>query len=317
MTVVEGLAGLTGRDRPCAVSVGTFDGVHLGHRALIQRAVSDGRERGIEAAVITWDRHPAAVLRPERVPPMITSVARKLELLEATGADLVVVLPFDTDFAQWPPERFARDVLAGALHARSVFVGRAWRFGHKAAGDVTLLTELGASLGFDVTGVELEQSGSAPVSSSRVRKLVAAGDVEEAATLLGRRFDFDGIVQRGEDRGKSLGFPTANVPLAPGLVAPGRGVYAGRARVGGPDGSWFTAAVNVGVNPTFGGDPETTPPLIEAYLLDFDDDLYGSVLRVEFWARLRDEERFDSVDALIAQMEADVVRTRSIVGNGS
>lgn len=313
MTVVNGLEDLRRRAVRSAVSVGTFDGVHVGHRALIAGAVADSERRTIKSAIVTWDRHPAVVLRPERVPPMITSIARKIELLEETGADLIVVLPFDEEFAQWPPERFARDVLADGLNAASVFVGRGWRFGHKAAGDLALLTELGRSLDFDVTGVDLEQVGNSPVSSSRVRKLIAGGDVDETRLLLARPFDYDGVVQRGEDRGKSLGFPTANVPLAPGLVAPARGVYAGRARVGGHEGMWHAAAINVGVNPTFGGDPETTPPLIEAYLLDFDQDLYGQSLRVEFHSRLRNEERFASAEALIGQMERDVEQTRRII----
>lgn len=311
VTAVYGLDAVSARRRPVAVTVGTFDGVHLGHRALIGRAAAEAANRSVDSAVLTWDRHPAAVLRPDRIPPMLTSPERKIELLEETGVDLVAVLPFDEAMSKWPPDRFASDVLAGALMASVVVVGSDWRFGHKASGDLALLASLGGSLGFEVEGVDLQIAAGQAISSSRIRELVAKGDVEAATTLLGRPFDLDGIVQHGDHRGSSLGFPTANVPLAPGLAAPPRGVYAGRVRL--PTGTWRSAAVNVGVNPTFGGDPATMPPLIEAYVLDFQGDLYGQRLRVEFWHRLRDETRFASAGDLIEQMGRDVDETRRLV----
>lgn len=291
------------------VTIGTFDGVHLGHRALIARAVSTARALNVPACAVTWDRHPLATLRPEAAPPLLTSPERRLELLEDTGLDAVAVLPFDSDFASWPPEKFVLDVLVKGLAARSVVVGDGWRFGRRAAGDVALLERLGRDLGFDAAGIDLRAADGEAVSSSRIRAAVAGGDVETAASLLGRPFDLDGEVIRGEARGKELGFPTANMAPDPSLVRPSRGVYACRARV---EGSWFKAAVNVGVNPTFG---EGAPLRVEAYLLDFSGDLYGSVVRIEFLERLRDERRFDSVDALVQQMGRDVAATRRLLGD--
>ena len=307
------------------VTIGTFDGVHIGHRTLISRAISEAKSRDASSVIVTWDRHPAATLRPDKMPTLLCSPERKVELLSECGEDVLAVLPFDEELSQWPAERFVEDVLVRGLAARLVVVGHDWRFGKGATGNVELLTEMGATLGFEVVGMTLERSEGEPVSSSRIRKLIAAGDLDGAAALLGRRFDLDGVVVHGDDRGKSLGFPTANVALPPGLAHPPRGVYAGRARVGGdatmlppeegdpaPRG-WYRAAVNIGVNPTFGGDPAVHPARVEAYLLDLDADIYGAELRVELWSRLRDEEKFDSADDLIVQMHKDVEETRRIV----
>jgi len=289
------------------VTIGTFDGVHLGHRTLIAATVSAARERNVSPCVVTWDRHPLTTLRPSAAPPLLTSPERKLELLADTGIAWAAVLPFDSEFASWPPEKFVLDVLVKGMGARVVIVGEGWRFGHRAAGDVPLLTRLGRDLGFDAHALELRPDAGGPVSSSRVRTAVAAGDLATANLLLGRPFDIDGEVVRGDARGKDLGFPTANIAPDPALVRPPRGVYACRARL---DDSWFAAAVNVGVNPTFGG---TDPVRIEAYLLGFDDDLYGRRLRIEFLRRLRDERRFESAGALIDQMRRDVDDTRAVV----
>ncbi len=260
--------------------------------------------------VVTWDRHPNETLRPERVPPLLSTPERRVELIIERGPDVLVTLPFDKEMSSWPPERFVTEALVTGLGARAVFIGRGWRFGHKAAGDVDLLTRLGAEHGFGVEALELEQAEGGPVSSTRVREAVRSGDVPLARALLARPFDVDGVVQHGDDRGQALGFPTANIAIDPLLVNPPRGVYAGRARVGD---LWYRAAINVGVNPTFGGDPATTPLRIEAYLLDFSGDLYGRTLRVEFWERLRDEQRFESAEALIVQMRRDVQETERIV----
>jgi riboflavin kinase/FMN adenylyltransferase len=307
MKTLVGLDSLRSPDEGSAVTIGTFDGVHLGHRALIARTIAQASEHGLASIVVTWDRHPNETIRPERTPKLLTSQERKAELLAATGIDYLVVLPFGRELSSWPPDRFAADVLAGGLGARSVFVGTGWRFGHKAAGDVPLLEKLGAELGFDATGLSLSSHDGSPVSSSRAREAVAAGDVELAEILLGRPFDVDGTVVRGAGRGRDLGFPTANFEVAPKLVRPRRGVYAGRTRVGE---TWYRAAINVGVNPTFGGDEATTPVMVESYLLDFEGELHGTTLRVEFLKRLRDELKFDSVDDLLAQMALDVEATR-------
>lgn len=287
-----------------AIAVGTFDGVHLGHRALIADTISAATQRGCASAVVTWDRHPFETLRPDKAPPLLTALGRKLELLEETGVDVTLVLPFDRDFASWPPERFAQEVLTDALQARLVRVGHDWRFGHKAAGDAELLAKLGAERGFQVDAVRLEESGSETVSSTRTRAAVTAGDMELAARLLTRPFDVDGVVVRGDGRGATLGYPTANLDIDPALARPAQGVYAGRIRV---KGNWKRAAVNVGKNLTFGGEIVR----VEAFILDFDEDIYGETLRLEFWHRLRDELKFDSVDALIEQMDRDVEETRS------
>jgi riboflavin kinase/FMN adenylyltransferase len=306
---IFGRARLQGPEHGSAVAIGTFDGVHIGHRALIARAREEAADSGAEAAVVTWDRHPAATLRPDAVPKLLTSPERKVELLQDTGVELLAVLEFDRALSMWPPERFAREVLASGLRARAVFVGEGWRFGHRAAGDVGLLKELGEELGFKAWGVPLAEVGGGPASSSRAREAVARGDLETATALLGRRFDLDGVVSRGDDRGKRLGWPTANLAIDPAYAHPPRGVYAARARARG---RWYSAAVNLGVNPTFGGEPERTPLRIEAYLLDFDDDLYGERLRIEFHARLRDELEFGSEDELSAQIARDVDATRAL-----
>ena len=293
------------------VTIGTFDGVHLGHRALINRAIAEAEDRGMASCVVTWDRHPAVTLRPDQAPPALAGPERKIELIEQLGPDLLVVLPFDTDLASMEAKDFASGVIARGLRARLVVVGEGWRFGRKAAGDTVLLSEIGRSDGFAVEAMSLEQAGGSKVSSTRIREAVGAGDMQLARDLLGRPFDIDGEVEHGDHRGKELGVPTANVTPDPSLVRPPRGVYAGRARVGD---IWYSAAINVGVNPTFGGDESTTPVRAEAYLLDFDADLYGQWVRIEFWERLRDELRFDSADALIAQMHRDIEATRGIIG---
>lgn len=321
MKTFVGVDALEAPPQGSAITIGTFDGVHLGHRALIARTIADATPRGLTSVILTWDRHPAATLRPDKMPPLLTTPERKIELLSERGADVLAVLPFDDELSKWEPEKFVGEVLVKGLGARAIVVGSDWRFGRKAAGDVALLTELGRDLGFDVDGVNLEEVGEEAVSSSRVRAAVEAGEVELAERLLARPFDLDGIVVHGDDRGKDLGFPTANVDLAPELAHPARGVYAGRARVGrkpntGAGGwttDWHPAAINIGVNPTFGGDPDTNPLRVESYILDFDDDIYDEPIRIEFWKRLRDELKFETVAELIAQMERDVDATRTLI----
>lgn len=311
MRTYVGLGALPLTDTPgTAVTIGTFDGVHLGHRMLIERAIASAGDAGIESCVLTWDRHPARTLRPDKAPPALAGAERKIELLEALDPDLLVVLPFDDELAAMEAKDFATQVLGRGLHAKQVVVGEGWRFGRKAAGDTDLLAEIGRHEGYEVSAVHLEEIAGGPASSTRVRKAVSSGDLELARDLLGRAFDIDGLVGHGDHRGKDLGVPTANITPDPSLVRPPRGVYAGRARVGDV---WYRAAINVGVNPTFGGDETTTPIRVETHLLDFDGDLYDKWLRVEFWHRLRDELRFESVDALIAQMDADIQRTRELI----
>jgi riboflavin kinase/FMN adenylyltransferase len=308
MKKLVGLDALEPAPAGSAVTVGTFDGLHVGHRALVSRTV-EARGSGLAATVLTWDRHPFSTLRPDRVPLLLSSGRRKIELIEAAGVDVCAVLAFDKELSNWPPERFAAEVLAAGLGARRVVVGEGWRFGHRAAGDVGLLRRLGEELNFEVDAVQLASAEGDVVSSTRVRAAVTSGDMEVAGALLGRRFDIDGRVVKGERRGTAIGYPTANLDVDPALACPPRGIYAGRAfALGG----WHSAAINVGVNPTFGGDETSTPIQIEAYLLDFDGDLYGTDLRVEFWKRLRDEVRFDSVEELVAKIAEDVEVTRAL-----
>jgi riboflavin kinase / FMN adenylyltransferase len=293
---------------PSAVTIGTFDGVHLGHQALLRTTLETASRRGLGAVALTWDRHPAMTLRPEVAPPLLTSTERRLELLAQGGIE-VAVLPFDDVLSHLSPEDFAAEILSRRLNARAVIVGRGWRFGHRARGDVATLQELGTRLDFEVLPQPLTEARGGPVSSTRIRAAVAAGDMDETGGLLGRRWDFDGTVIHGDKRGAGLGYPTANLLLDPALVRPARGIYAGRAQ---RNGSSHPAAVSVGVNPQFGGEPGRSPVRIEAYLLDFEGDLYGEVLRVELHAKLRDERAFDSVEQLVRQMDLDVEATRAL-----
>jgi riboflavin kinase/FMN adenylyltransferase len=275
--------------RPRLVAVGEFDGVHLGHREVI---------RGSDT-VLTFEPHPLQVVRPEAAPRLLTSFDVKAELIAGLGVRELVVIPFDETFAAQTPQEFIDQVLVESLGATRVSVGENFRFGHRAAGDPQVL---GADARFETRVVPLVELDGEIVSSSHIRALVQAGEVELADRMLGAPFQLRGEVVEGDKRGRTLGFPTANLVPDEALVCPGHGVYVARA-----DGA--CAAVNVGVRPTFGTGRAV---LVEAYLLDRDVDLYGQVLRVEFLNRLRGERRFDSVEALVEQMRRDVERTREL-----
>jgi riboflavin kinase/FMN adenylyltransferase len=261
--------------------------------------------------VVTFDRHPASVVRPESAPPQLTDLEQKLELLADCGIDRTVVVPFDAQRAAESAEDFVTEVLVDQLAARLVVVGEDFHFGHGRRGNVALMTELGRVDGFEVVGVGLTGDAQEAVSSTRIRSLVAAGDVEGAAALLGRPHEVRGPVVHGDGRGgPQLGFPTANLQIAGDIALPADGIYAGyftRA-----DGTVHQAAISVGRRPTF-YQPGTASVLVEAYLLHFDGDLYGEAGRVSFVRRLRDERQFDSVDALIAQMHQDVAATERLL----
>jgi riboflavin kinase/FMN adenylyltransferase len=275
--------------RPRKVAVGEFDGVHLGHREVI--AGSD--------TVLTFEPHPLQVVRPEAAPRLLTSFDTKTELIAGLGVQELVVIPFDQGFAAQSPEEFIDQVLVSALGATRVSVGENFRFGHRAAGDPQVLA---ADPRFETRVVPLVELEGEVVSSSHIRALVQAGEVELAGRMLGAPFQMRGVVVEGDRRGRELGFPTANLVPDEALVIPGHGVYVAHA-----DGA--CAAVNVGVRPTFGTGRGV---LVEAYVLDRDVDLYGQVLRVEFLNRLRGERRFESVEALVEQMGRDVERTREL-----
>ncbi|MFP5252804.1 MAG: bifunctional riboflavin kinase/FAD synthetase [Actinomycetes bacterium] len=288
------------------VTIGNFDGVHLGHQHVISRAREVADDLGVKRVVaVTFDPHPIAVLRPEHAPPTLTDIETRVELLDRAGVDAVLVLPFSREVAGWSPERFVDEVVAGALNAAAVVVGANFRFGHRAAGDVATLRELGAERGFSAEGIALD-GGPQVWSSTYVRNCLAAGDVEGAAQALGRTYGVRGVVVAGDRRGRELGYPTANV--APGTsAAPADGVYAGWLRRE-DTGAVLPAAISVGTNPTFAGERERR---VEAYVLDRDDlELYGVVVEVLFVDRIRGMRRFDSAAQLVETMADDVRRTR-------
>ena len=298
--------GLEGRPR--AVTVGVYDGLHLGHRhviSLLRRRA--GELGGLESVVVTFDPHPLQVVAPEHAPLLLTGIEHRLELLAEAGLDLAAVLPFDGAMRRLTSAAFAASVLLGALHARLVVVGEDFRFGHHRTGNVASLSELGDAHGFAVEVVPLV-GGQAPLSSTRIRQMVAAGDVEAAAAALGRPHEVRGTVAAGDGRGRSLGFATANVEVPPGLALPSGGVYAVLA--GRRGGSLEPGVANIGSRPTFGGGDQ----VLEVHLLGFTGDLYGSVLRVAFVTRLRDERQFDGPGELSAQIGDDIAAAREALG---
>ena len=294
----------------CVATIGVFDGVHLGHQRIVNRAAEIARGRNLPLVVLTFDPHPDEVIRPGSHPPILTSAHRQAELLAALGADAICILPFSLEFSRLSPDEFVRVVLSERLHASAVVVGENFRFGHRAAGDVPLLAQLGEKYDFVAEGVPLLVVDGVTISSTYIRERLAAGDVEGAAAALGRPHRVEGVVVRGHLRGRALGFPTANLETPPHTAIPADGVYAGwltSLDLDGTETSRWTAAISVGTNPTFGEGERT----VEAYALDRDDlDLYGRHAAIDFTARLRGTERFDTVETLVAQMRADVDRAR-------
>lgn len=308
MEIVRGLDALPLPDGPSVVTVGFFDGVHLGHRKVLRGTAEGARDRHGRSVAVTFDRHPREILTPGSEPRLLTTVERKAALIEATGIDVLLVLGFTEELSRIPAEDFVHDVLVGGLHAIHARVGANFTFGHKAAGTVATLRDVGGPLGMTADEVELFTLDGRVVSSSSIREALTAGDLWWPRTALGRAFLVDGEVVPGAGRGKDLGYPTANLRTWPRLLLPGQGIYAGVAQLF--DGSRFVAAIDVGTNPTFGAEPLH----IEAFLIDFpDEELRGQQLSIEFWERLRDEVRFGSVDELIAAIAEDVERTRAIV----
>ncbi len=287
-----------------AVSIGFFDGVHVGHQAIVGRAMAHAADSGLRSVIVTFDRHPLQIVRPDHVPPLLMTTPRRARTLAELGPDVVVVLPFDERLRMLTPETFIAQVLRSSLDARHVVVGQNFRFGHRAAGDVALLERVGARDGFTVDGVDLLTAGGAPISSTRIRAALAEGDVETAARLLGRPFLIDGTVVDGDRRGRRLGYPTANLAVAKDVMMPAAGVYAGT--LAHPDGRRLPAVTSIGTNPTFDGGTMR----VETYVIDFDEDLYGLDVAVDLRRFLRGQQRFDDVDALIAAMDDDVGRAR-------
>jgi riboflavin kinase / FMN adenylyltransferase len=312
---------------PCVVSIGVFDGVHRGHRSILERAVDAARDRDALSVVVTFDPHPAKVVgRP--VPLALTDLHKRVQLLADVGIDRVFVLPFTREISEWAPEEFVQRLLVDRLHVVHIVVGENFRFGHKQAGDVELLARMGAEYGFTVDAVGLLTGDSVPVSSTWIRGRIAAGDVAAAGTGLGYLYSVSGPVVRGNGRGKPMGYPTANVDVAEDIAVPADGIYAGwlvRApSFENPFGPRvrLPAAISIGTNPTFDG----TVRRVEAHVIDVvpstpggdvNDalDLYGERVSVEFVQWLRGMVRFDGVEPLIEQMAADVRRTRDVLGS--
>ena len=308
MRVIRHLAHVSQPLRRVVLTLGNFDGVHLGHRAIVQRAVSEARAVGGQVVVLTFHPHPVAVLAPERSPPLLQSLRDRLALLRDLGADVTVVQRFTPRFAALEPEAFVRDFLGTHLELLHVVVGYNVSFGRGRAGSVETLRTLGPRLGFAVDAVGPVTVGEEQVSSTALRRMVAAGDVRSAQAFLGRRFTLRGRVVRGEQRGRTLGFPTANLHQPRGLLLPADGVYAVRARL---DGRAHPAVLNIGMRPTFG----TLQRTVEAHLLDFDQLLYGRWLVLELVDRLRGEQRFAGPEALRQAIAADVTRAREVLAS--
>ena len=308
----RGLDEVPGDWGPSVVTVGFFDGVHHGHRRVVRRAVELARSRGARAVVLTFDPHPGEVVRPGTHPALLTTPEYRSDLMSSLGVDAVLVLPFTAELSKQSPEEFVERVLVDRLHAVGVVVGENFRFGHKAAGNVAVLTELGAKYGFTVQGLALaapEEGEESRFSSTDVRRMVLAGDVETAALRLDRPHRVEGPVVHGAKRGRELGFPTANVETPQYTAIPADGVYAGWLVVGEER---LPAAISVGTNPQFDGQART----VEAYALDRTDlDLYDRHVAVEFVARVRGQERFASLEEFIGRMNQDVAKVRVLLNS--
>lgn len=295
------------------VTIGSYDGVHRGHQLIIGRAVARARELGLRSVVVTFDPHPSEVVRPGTHPPLLAPYHRRAELMAELGVDALLILPFTMEFSRLSPGDFVRTVLARALHAKRVVEGPNFRFGHKATGNVEALIALGRECDYEVEVVDLfvrgEAGGGVPFSSTLTRRLIAAGDVAGAMEILGRPHRVEGVVVRGAQRGRELGYPTANVETLPHSAIPADGVYAGWLVVAGER---MPAAISVGTNPTFDGTERT----VEAYAIDrVGLDLYGLHAGVEFLTYLRGQEKFESIDALLDRMAVDVKRARELVAD--
>lgn len=291
---------------PCVAAIGTFDGVHIGHQALLIGAVRSARQAGLDAVAVTFDRHPLELLAPEAAPPYLTTARQKEHILGSLGLDVLTVLPFNEELRDLSPEGFVEGILVKGLKAQRVHVGEGFRFGRHAAGDTETLRVLGERLGFQVHVEPLVTVDGAPVSSSRIRAAVLRGDVRDAARLLGRNFSLVGTVEEGEGIGRKLGFATANLRMESRMLVPADGVYA--TLVTAP-GLIRAGACSIGTRPTFGGQRR----LVEVHVLDFDGDLYGCELEVAFVERLRDQVTYRTADELVAQMQRDVEQTRSLL----
>jgi riboflavin kinase/FMN adenylyltransferase len=290
--------------KPTVLTLGVFDGLHLGHQRIMQRVVERAGAAGAHATAITFDPHPRAVLHPGSAPPLLQTLDQRLANLEVLGIEQTIVVAFTKDFAQIPAEEFLTDVIHDRLHAAEVYLGKGFAFGRGRGGNIDLLRKMSSELGFVADEVEEVRLRGQRVSSSRIRELLLDGRIDLARRMLGRPYGVEGVIIRGNRRGHSIGFPTAN--LKPhNRVIPKFGVYATATLI---EGTWRKSITNIGVRPTF---EDTTEPSIESYIFDFDGDLYGDVLRVRFLHRIRDERKFSGVDELKGQIERDTQTARN------
>jgi riboflavin kinase/FMN adenylyltransferase len=313
MEVITDLSASPWPNDRAVITIGAYDGVHLGHLAVISEVRRRAAEAGARSVVVTFDRHPASVVRPESAPKLLTDLDQRLELLEASGVDAAVLITFDEVRANESPGEFVQEVLVDCLRTRTVVVGEDFHFGRHREGNVSLLRELGDRDDFDVCPVELVarvDGVDEPVSSTAIRRALAGGDVEVAESMLGRPFEARGIVVVGDQRGRLLGFPTANVEVPNAMCLPADGVYAGWYER--PDGEVLPCAINLGRRPTFYEHADHS--LLEAHLLDFQGDLYNEGAMVRFTHFLRSERKFDGIDALVAQLKHDVEHARHSLG---
>ncbi|MBC8245116.1 MAG: bifunctional riboflavin kinase/FAD synthetase [Verrucomicrobia bacterium] len=299
-------ADLANGSRRVCLAIGMFDGVHLGHRQVLRQAIEDSHQHEALSVAVTFDRHPATVIAPGRAPALLQTRAQRLRAIESLGLDAALVIEFDEEFCRKPGAEFVRDLAAGFGAIHSICVGANFTFGHRRDGNVKLLRTLGQALGFRVHGLQAVALDGEPVSSTRIRAAVRDGRLDDAGQMLGRTFAIEGIVVRGDGRGRGIGFPTANLDTL-GLALPPNGVYAAHARLGQ---ATHRAVLNIGLRPTV-AKPNPTPQ-VEAHLLDFDGDLYGQRLELELVDRLRDERRFGSAGELAAQIARDIESARTL-----
>lgn len=291
--------------QPTVLTIGSFDGIHLGHQHLISRVVARAKETDAASALVTLHPHPKIVLRPASSLQYLSTLEERLDLLAPLGLEYAVVLPFSLEYSQIRAREFIQ-MLLDHLNMKELFCGADFALGYKREGNVAFLRELGREKGFGVTVVEPQEFDGEIMSSTHIRELIDTGDISDAARFLGRYPSVRGRVVRGDQRGRKLGFPTANLAVAERRLIPANGIYAVRVRIGD---RWYGGAASIGIRPTFGGGQR----LVEVYVLDFDGDLYDQVIEVQFVRRLREERKFDSVDALVAQMRQDVAESRKVL----
>jgi riboflavin kinase/FMN adenylyltransferase len=312
MQVITDLSVSPWPNERAVITIGAYDGVHLGHRTVIQQVREQAAALNARSVVVTFDRHPASVVRPDAAPKLLTNAEQKIELLAATGVDAVVVVPFDAHQAKETPVDFVQRVIVEALRTQAIIVGSDFHFGHMRQGNITLLREMGERHDFVCEPLVLIPRADGvdePVSSTAIRRALAGGEIDTATRMLGRPFEVRGVVDKGDQRGRTIGFPTANVSVSAGMCLPADGVYAGIYRT--PDGTEYATAINLGRRPTFYESAQTS--LLEAYLMDFSGDLYGQEAAVQFLAFLRSERQFGGLDELKAQLQVDIEHARTAV----